>query len=57
MTLIELCTRFAAAEALTRAIDSIVLLEKCERATGRPWVRDGDRDRVKGARASWVAVR
>jgi hypothetical protein len=55
--LLAACTRFAAAEALARAIGSLVVLERCERATGRPWVRDGDREWVKACRRRWEAAR
>jgi len=47
----------AAATALARAVDTLVLLERCERATGRTWVRDADRENVKAARVRWLAVR
>jgi len=50
-------TPFAAAAALALAVDTVVQLERCERATGRPWVRDADRERIKAARVCWLAVR
>lgn len=48
---------FLAAEDLARAIDAVTVLEKCERATGQPWVTQTDRERVKDKGARWAFLR
>lgn len=49
--------RFDAALELVRAVDTMVLLEQCERATGQSWVSDADRARISRCRAEYLAVR
>lgn len=49
--------RLDAALELVKAVDSMVLLEQCERATGQPWVTDADRARISRCRAEFLAVR
>jgi len=41
---------------LVRAVNTLLLLEQCERATGTRWITDADRVRVSGARARYTAV-
>jgi hypothetical protein len=49
--------RWEAALELVKAVDTMVLLEQCERATGRSFVRDADRARISRARSDYLAVR
>lgn len=49
--------RWEAATELVRAVDTLTTLEQCERATGRPWVRLADKERVMDARARWLVCR
>ena len=57
MTLAQAVKRFEAAEALARASATLVLLERCERATGTRWVSDGDREWVKACSNRWARYR
>lgn len=49
--------RYDIAVELCRAIDTVIILEKCEHATGRKWVTTVDRARVKVAQERWTGLR
>lgn len=49
--------RWNAAIALQQATDRLVLLQACERATGRAWVRVADLKADTDAAARWAVVR